>query len=299
MAVDIRLTCQVLSLELASDDTEPRNVVTPGSIITKETGFMRGHGTYMQDDGLYASVAGVVERVNQLISVRPLKSRYYGEIGDVVVGRVTEVQQKRWKIDTNSRLDSVLLLSSVNLPGGELRRRSAEDELAMRQYLREGDLISAEVQNIFHDGALSLHTRSMKYGKLSQGCLLKISPSLIKRQKTHFHNLPCGASVILGNNGFVWICPTINEDASTAGGFVQNLEVIPHADRQVIGRLRNCIMSLAQCKMAIFDTSIMHAYDASTIAGFEVRQQLLKLQTKPSKELGLMVRKKFEMDLGE
>ena len=36
----------------------------------------------------------------------------------------------------------------------------------MRQYLREGDLISAEVQNIFHDGALSLHTRSMKYGKV-------------------------------------------------------------------------------------------------------------------------------------
>ena len=113
----------------------------------------------------------------------------------------------------------------------------------MRQYLKEGDLVSAEVQNIFNDGALSLHTRSMKYGKvtnkemlfhttivilfyfsqLSQGCLVKVSPSLIRRQKTHFHNLPCGASIIMGNNGFVWICPTLHEDA--AGGFVQNLEV--------------------------------------------------------------------------
>lgn len=36
----------------------------------------------------------------------------------------------------------------------------------MRQYLKEGDLVSAEVQNIFNDGALSLHTRSMKYGKV-------------------------------------------------------------------------------------------------------------------------------------
>lgn len=67
-----------------------------------------------------ASVAGVKEVVNKLISVRPLKSRYNGEIGDVVVGRITEVQHKRWKVETNSRLDSVLLLSSVNLPGGEL-----------------------------------------------------------------------------------------------------------------------------------------------------------------------------------
>jgi len=30
------------------------------------------------------------------------------------------VQQKRWKVETFSRLDSVLLLSSVNLPGGVL-----------------------------------------------------------------------------------------------------------------------------------------------------------------------------------
>jgi hypothetical protein len=49
-------------------------------------------------------------------------------------------------VDTNSRLDSVLALSSVNLPGGELRRRSAEDELSMRRYLQEGDIISAEVR---------------------------------------------------------------------------------------------------------------------------------------------------------
>lgn len=36
----------------------------------------------------------------------------------------------------------------------------------MRQYLQEGDLISAEVQDIFQDGSLSLHTRSLKYGKV-------------------------------------------------------------------------------------------------------------------------------------
>ena len=46
--------------------------------------------------------------------------RYTGEVGDVVVGRILEVQQKRWKVDTFSRLESVLLLSSINLPGGIL-----------------------------------------------------------------------------------------------------------------------------------------------------------------------------------
>lgn len=46
------------------------------------------------------------------------------------------------------------------------RRRSSEDEKMMRKYLQEGDLISAEVMNVFQDGALSLHTRSLKYGKV-------------------------------------------------------------------------------------------------------------------------------------
>ena len=36
----------------------------------------RGHGTCMADGKLVASVCGVVERVNKLVSVRPLKSRY-------------------------------------------------------------------------------------------------------------------------------------------------------------------------------------------------------------------------------
>ena len=100
---------------------------------------------------------------------------------------------KRWKVEVHAKLDAVLMLSSVNLPGGELRRRSEEDERLMRDYLKEGDLISAEVQNVMSDGSLSLHTRSLKYGKLGQGVLLQVShfPVLggdwaVKKQKLCF-----------------------------------------------------------------------------------------------------------------
>jgi hypothetical protein len=36
----------------------------------------------------------------------------------------------------------------------------------MRNFFVEGDLLSAEVQTIYQDGALSLHTRNFKYGKV-------------------------------------------------------------------------------------------------------------------------------------
>lgn len=61
--------------------------------------------------------------------------------------------------------------------------------------------------------------------QLGQGVLVQLSPSLIKRQKTHFHNLPCGASIILGNNGFVWLYPTPEQQEEEAGGFYTSLEV--------------------------------------------------------------------------
>lgn len=62
--------------------------------------------------------------------------------------------------------------------------------------------------------------------QLSQGVLVKVYPALIKRSKTHFHNLPCGASIILGKNGFIWISPTSRSVADSSGGFTQNLDQV-------------------------------------------------------------------------
>lgn len=84
------------------------------------------------------------------------------------------------------------MLSSVNLPGGvqvrcfvslelinltPLQRRKLEsDELQMRTFFEEGDLLVAEVQAFFGDGTMSLHTRSLSYGKVS-GSHLILEPS--------------------------------------------------------------------------------------------------------------------------
>ena len=46
------------------------------------------------------------------------------------------------------------------------RRKLESDELQMRGFFEEGDLLVAEVQAFFSDGAMSLHTRSLKYGKV-------------------------------------------------------------------------------------------------------------------------------------
>ncbi|CAB4252352.1 similar to Saccharomyces cerevisiae YHR069C RRP4 Exosome non-catalytic core component [Maudiozyma barnettii] len=193
-------------------NTTDSEIMTPGELITDDPIWMRGHGTYFLENKTYSSVAGTVSKVNKLLSVIPLKSRYAPETGDHIVGRIAEVSNKRWKVDIGGKQHAILMLGSVNLPGGILRRKSESDELQMRSFLKEGDLLNAEVQSLFQDGAASLHTRSLKYGKLRNGMFCEVPNSLIIRSKNHTHNLPGNVTVVLGVNGYIWLRMTTKMD---------------------------------------------------------------------------------------
>ncbi len=130
----------------------------------------------------------------------------------------------------------------------------------MRSFYSESDLISAEVQSFYADGAIALHTRSLKYGKLENGRFMVVPPVLIKRVKQHFAVLPCNVHVILGNNGYIWIS-TVSESAmkreegagvsrvitveeSEAARKEHTETVIVAHDRERIARVANCIAAL-------------------------------------------------------
>ena len=252
-----------------------RHLVLPGDLVTSHSGFMRGHGTFLSTEGeLISSVAGRVSQINKLISVHAPRARFVGETGDVVVGRIMEVQvgQRRWKVETGARLDSVLLLNHINLPGGELRRKTTEDEMMMRSYFKEGDLIVAEVQSTFQDGSLSLHTRSLRYGRIGQGTLVRVPPFLVERCKLLFHNLPMiGVHLILSNNGYIWISPS-KTDEELEYGFDLSLDPLPLMTRQSIARMRNCIHIMKVGKILLNASSCVTCFEESM--EFEVRELL-------------------------
>ncbi|KZT70771.1 hypothetical protein DAEQUDRAFT_667315 [Daedalea quercina L-15889] len=243
-------------------------LTSPGEPLTSSQAFMRGHGTYIDREEVISSVAGTIERVNKLISVRAVRSKYNPEVGDLVVGRIMEVQPRRWKVDANSRQDAVLMLSSVNLPGGVQRRKLESDELQMRTFFEEGDLLVAEVQAFFADGAMSLHTRSLRYGKLRNGQLLTVPSALIRRLKSHFLSLPCGVDLILGLNGYIWVSKHVKqseqegEEAFDAEAVYSNKnDDIDDATRLAISRVSNIIRVLAAHFIPLTDTLLLDAYE--------------------------------------
>ena len=188
--------------------------VSAGDVISNNpTGNLLGHGTLLLDNKIIATVSGHIERVNKLISVRPLSSRYVGDIGDIVVGRIVELGDQRWKVDIGARQHATLLLASIYLPGGALRRRTAEDQLAMRHYFATSDLVACEVQKVRGEGGINLHTRSERYGKRRGGVLIVTTSTLIKRCKQHFQPIAGvdGIEVVLGCNGWVWIGKRVDE----------------------------------------------------------------------------------------
>ncbi|TFK39453.1 hypothetical protein BDQ12DRAFT_603522 [Crucibulum laeve] len=241
----------------------------PGETLTSSQAYMRGHGTYVDNEEVIASVAGTIERVNKLVTVRAIRTRYNPEVGDLVVGRITEVvQPRRWKVDANSRQDAVLMLSSVNLPGGVQRRKLESDELQMRNFFEEGDLLVAEVQAFFSDGAMSLHTRSLKYGKLRNGQLVAVPPILVRRLKSHFLTLPCGVDLILGLNGYIWVSKHVKEseqegeegfDAEAV--YSNQNDDIDESTRTAISRVTNIIRVLSSHFIPMSDMLLLEAYE--------------------------------------
>ncbi|KAL3126522.1 hypothetical protein CHM_8g2980 [Cryptosporidium hominis] len=188
------------------DELVREKTVIPGDKIQTEPNYIRGHGT-LEDkcSRLISTACGYLESLNKLIYTKPLGGRYNAEVGDIVVGRVVEVSNKKWLIDICSTQFAQLSLAAISLPGSIQRRRTEEDSLYMKSILDEGDVICTEVQRVQSEGICHLHTRSAKYGKLANGMVVKVPNKLIQRQAQHIVKLKYGIQLILGLNGYVWI----------------------------------------------------------------------------------------------
>ncbi|CAI8610723.1 unnamed protein product [Vicia faba] len=210
----LRLQKALEQLEsLSSKVNSDASVTIADSIsVNHEDGVLKGHGTADLDGEVVATLCGVVERVNKLVYVRALRSRYKPEVGDIVIGRVIEVAQKRWRLDINYSQNAYLMLSAMNMPDGVQRRRTALDELNMRCIFEEADVICAEVRGFQHDG-LHLQARSKKYGKLTTGQLITVHTVFSEETKTTF---PSSSTVWAANA--VRVLSTL--------GFVITLEII-------------------------------------------------------------------------
>lgn len=233
-------------------------------------------------------MAGTIQKTNKLLSVRPLRARYTPEIGDLVVGRIIEVQSKRWRVDVGAPVLAGLPLSAINLPGGILRKRTETDELQIRTFFSEGDLLVAEVQALHGDGSASLHTRSLKYGKLRNGMFMSVSGTgggggvvRARRQLWTLETVQGGGKVdvIMGVNGYIWISTHVEVAADTAITRIEESvsstvyssqnDEIPVETRREISRIRGVIQLLVDNGLSVEEDLVKEGYQAAVVISSE------------------------------
>ncbi|RSL38997.1 hypothetical protein CEP53_014402 [Fusarium sp. AF-6] len=260
-------------------------ILTPGSVITSNPQWMRGHGTYIPSgsSSITSSLAGTLTKTNKLLSVRPLRARYTPEIGDLVVGRIVEVQAKRWRVDVAASQLAILQISAINLPGGILRKRTETDELQIRSFFAEGDLVVAEVQQLHQDGAASLHTRSLKYGKLRNGVFVSVTGTgggggvvRAKRQVWTMDVANAGGKVdvLLGVNGYIWISKHIESDVAAEAAGINRMEEsvsskvyssqndpMEVSTMREIARIRSVILALVENGLKVDEDMVTRGYN--------------------------------------
>lgn len=254
-----------------------------------------------QNQHLISSTTGTITRTNKLIQVTQPNSLYAPQTGDPIIGRITSISTSKWNVSTSlnsSTLPASLPLTGINLPDGMQRMRTSADALSMREVLAEGDVISAEVRMVQGQGVgggnVVLHARSVRCGKLENGCFVMVPSWLIARRKKHFVVLGneneegfdgVKIEVLLGCNGGIWIqCAMMElDDMGETGGIMEEVQRIRslHAkkevtleERIVLARVRNAVEALKLVYCRVTPENILMVMKAVTELGCDVVDML-------------------------
>lgn len=125
---------------------------------------------------------------------------------------------------------------------------------------------------------MSLHTRSLKYGKLDGGVVVAVAPSLVKRLKQHFHRFEFGVDAIFGMNGYIWVthrpegaAQDMEEEQGTLNDIAigaSKMNDIPRPpptreEREKVCRVRNALVALDAAAMAVSPATVAAVFTAS------------------------------------
>jgi len=124
---------------------EQRQLVVPGTLLA-EGKYQAGFNVYQDADRYFASIVGLADLRNDLISVIPLRGCYLPQPGDIVIGKVIECIPTAWMLDIRSPYQGVLFASEfLSKPLNPMR----EDA---RKYLDVGEMVIARSSHLTGQG---------------------------------------------------------------------------------------------------------------------------------------------------
>jgi exosome complex component RRP4 len=187
--------------ESSSHPSGDRILVLPGEEVPAR-GLKPGPGTYRVGGKVYACVLGLLSPAPPLIRVIPLSGRYVPKPGDTVVGTVTDVQGTFWLLDIGAPR-----WAPLHMTGTPWKVDVGETE----QYLRVGDAVVVQVENLDPTGRIGVTMLGEGLGKLEGGTIVRVSPARVPRVVGRGGSMIqsitrlTGAQITIGQNGRIWV----------------------------------------------------------------------------------------------
>jgi len=206
---------------------ENRNIVTPGDLLA-EGNFEAGRNTYKIDSKIYACKLGLVEYKGRTVNVVALNTFYVPSVGDLVIGKIVEINLHGWTVDINSPYFATLRASDFF----NKAYKPQKDELS--EFLDIGDLIQAKVVAYDRTRDPLLTIREPGLGKITRGQIVKVSPAKIPRiigRKGSMISIlkkETQCNITVGQNGLIHIFGCNPEDEQIAVLAIKKIELEAH-----------------------------------------------------------------------
>lgn len=205
---------------------EKRQLVTPGELLA-EGNYTAGSNTYREGKRIHASRLGLINYEDKTVYVVALNAFYVPSVGDLVIGKVVDVNINNWIVDINAPYPAVLRASDVLS-----RFKPQRDELS--RIFDAGDIILAEIVAYDRTRDPLLTVREPGLGKVHRGQVVRITPTKIPRvigRKGSMINLlksETGCKITVGQNGLILVDGRNPEDEKLAIMAIRKVELESH-----------------------------------------------------------------------
>ena len=178
-----------------------RKPIIPGEVIVKGDKYLPGENTEKKGGDIIALRYGLAEEINGLVKVIPLSGVYIPRRGNVVIGKVENLNLNGWFINIGTPENAFLPLSEVQ---GYIGKNELEEVMEM------GSIAIAKIKDVNKRG-VDLTIKGRGLGRVEEGMIVEINPHKVPRiigREGSMINLikaETGCNITVGQNGLIGI----------------------------------------------------------------------------------------------
>ncbi|MBN2422797.1 RNA-binding protein [Candidatus Woesearchaeota archaeon] len=181
-----------------------KEIVVPGEILATGMSYLPSYGTYRQGQNILASRTGLMRIEGKVLKIIPVSGLYLPKRGDVIIGKVVDVNFSGWSVNTNSAYVAML---SIKDASSDFIPKGAD----LTRFFGIGDYILTKITNVTSQNLVDLTMKGPGLKKLVSGRIVKVNsnkvPRIIGKQGSMVSMIKnsTGCNIIVGQNGLIWV----------------------------------------------------------------------------------------------